>query len=40
MKNYDIDVSKENVCTLLNVYDNDMNGKISMEELEWLVEGL
>lgn len=37
IKNYDIDVSKANVCALLNVYDNDMNGKISIEELDWLV---
>lgn len=30
MKNYDIDVSIGSVCGLLGIYDNDMNGKISL----------
>lgn len=40
MKNYDVDVSLSNVCGLLGISDNDRNGKISMAELQWLVEGL
>lgn len=39
MKNYDIDVTEKHMKELLGHYDCDMNGKISMEELTWVIEG-
>lgn len=35
--NFDIDVEQNKVCGMLGVFDNDLNGKISMNELEWLI---
>lgn len=40
MKNYDIDVSERQVKELVGNYDSDMNGKITMNELLWIIEGL
>jgi Ca2+-binding EF-hand superfamily protein len=40
VENYGVNLSEDYVCKLINVYDYDINGKISLEELEWLIEGL
>lgn len=40
LRNFDVQVSGSSVCAMLGVYDNDMNGKIEIKELEWLIEGL
>ena len=40
MKNYDIDVSERQIKELVGNYDCDMNGKITMNELLWTIEGL
>ena len=37
LKNFDIDVLPGNVCQMLGVYDKDINGKITMKELQILV---
>lgn len=31
--NFDIDVEQNKVCGMLGVFDNDLNGKISINEL-------
>lgn len=40
MKNYDIDISERQIKELVGNYDCDLNGKISLNELLWIIEGL
>lgn len=37
LRNFDIDVNPNKVCCMLGVFDDDLNGKISISELHWLI---
>lgn len=40
LRGFDVEVSLQNVAGLISICDNNYDGKVTFQELQWLVEGL